>query len=442
MSLVEIDMITIGSSRRPLREERIYELMESIKTNGLLNPITLDQNYNLIAGLHRLTACKLLGLKEIECCLITCDADQAHLAEIDENLIRAELSTLERAELWLERDRIFNQMGLRAKPGDNQYSQQGGEMISPPPKTTLELAQQAGYTDRTFQLGKQIARDIAPAVKEQIKGTLIAKSTTALLKVARAGSEERKQAEQAEQAAQAAKAAQQTAELAKQAKLAAAARRKQEEIQLAALQGTVAEKAAKTLTPKTVLRSQTATPPTVPSLAEIQPGDEWLLDRHLLYCGQTSSNEFVDRLPSDAALAIAVPSAHWHHDYLVDEARVVAVICPEGTLHNFCRQHQMPFRFEFFLEGIYLAVFSHLPLSQPQKPTSVEGIESAIVYLLSLYTKPGSFVIGTALGYGELLAACERMKRICFAGDVDPTEMQRSIDRWQRLTGKQAEKAP
>ena len=111
MTLIAIDKVSIGSNRRPLKDQKVAELMQSIKANGLLNPITLDQNFTLIAGLHRLTACKLLGFTQIECKVVNCDADQARLAEIDENLIRNELEALERSELWLERDQILERQG-------------------------------------------------------------------------------------------------------------------------------------------------------------------------------------------------------------------------------------------------------------------------------------------------------------------------------------------
>lgn len=114
MPTVPIDQIKIGRNRRPVKGEKVDELKDSIKTNGLLNPITVDQRLTLIAGLHRLTACKLLGLEAIECNIVNYDdADQARLAEIDENLIRNELEPLERSELWLERDQILARMGLR-----------------------------------------------------------------------------------------------------------------------------------------------------------------------------------------------------------------------------------------------------------------------------------------------------------------------------------------
>jgi ParB family transcriptional regulator, chromosome partitioning protein len=450
MTIVAIDKVNIGSNRRPLKDHKVADLMQSIKVNGLLNPITLDQDLTLIAGLHRLTACKLLGLTQIECHIVTyTDDDQARLAEIDENLIRNELEALERSELWLERDQILERMGLRARPGDNQYTHgnrktSGSETVSLPSRTTLDLAKEIGYTDRTFQQGKQIARNIAPQVKEVIRGTPVAKSPRTLLEVARAGSEERKRAEAAERAAEAARDNQLKAEAEQQAQIAAESRARQTELQLVALQSAQATKEAKLATKAIQRQEQSQSGTAIANVAlmvEAQAGDAWLLDRHLVYCGDSSGEDFVDCLPSGAALAIApLHSSHWHHDYLVDEARVVAVVCSAGTIHKFCSGHRMPFRFELLIGDLYIALFSHQPLLKPERHIGIEGIEGIVSYLVSLYTKPGHFVISPTLGEGEVLMTCEKMGRICFACDDQPERMKRAIDRWQKWTGKAAEK--
>lgn len=440
MITVEIDKITIGPNRRAIKEQKVAELMESIQANGLLNPITIDQNYNLIAGLHRLTACKLLGFKEIECKVLTSkDTDHARLAEIDENLIRSELDALERAELWLERDRILERMGLRARPGDNQYTQQGSEIVSPPVKTTLELAKEVGYTERTFQQGKQIAKNIVPEVKAAIKGTPIAKSTTALLKVARAGKQEGEKADKAEKATREAIARQKQQEAEQQAKLAAEARDKQKRLQLIALRSVAAEKAAK-LAVKEVQKQQEEASTSPGAMSDIQPGDQWFLDRHLIYYGDTSSQKFISCLPSKAMLAIATPSFTWEHDYLSREAQVVAVVKTEGSIHQFLRNHNMPFQFELLIGNLYVAVFSERAVPEPRKPITISGIEAVVAYLINLYTQPGNFVIAPFIGHGEILIACERMGRVCFTGDEDPKLVGNAISRWQKWTGKQAEK--
>lgn len=440
MSFIAIDRVSIQPNRRPLNDQKVAELMQSIKANGLLNPITLDQNFNLVAGLHRLTACKLLGLEQIEYRIITYkDVDHARLAEIDENLIRNELEALERAELWLERDQILERIGLRAQSGENQYTKKGGESISPPTKTTVQLAQEAGYNKRTYQLGKQIAKNIEPEVKEVIKKTPIAKSHSTLLKIARAGSKEREQAEQAERKAQEAKRQQKQEEMETQAKLAAEARTKLKEQQLIALQSSTAQKQAKQSikSAKPQVEKKINTTPILPG-AEL--GDEWILDRHLIYCGDTAEDKFIELLPSNAALAIATLSFEWNHDYLIDEAHIVAVLAREGHIQDFCAHHRMPFRFEWVLGELYVGIYSQEPILKPEKPVGIEGVEGIVAYLISLYTKHDNFVLAPSLGHAELLIACERMGRICFAGDKAPENVDRAIARWQKWTGQEAKR--
>lgn len=171
-----------------------------------------------------------------------------------------------------------------------------------------------------------------------------------------------------------------------------------------------------------------------------QPGDQWLLERHLVYCGDTSSNQFINCLPSNTALAIATPSLTWNHDYLVDEARVVAVLRESGYIHEFCTRHQMPFRFELLIGDLYVAIFSRQPIPQPHKPSEISGVEGVVAYLVSLYTQPSNFVIAPFMGNGEVLITCERMGRIGFGGDENPGQVSRAIARWQSWTGKQAAK--
>ena len=86
--LIKIEQIVVKPGRREIDEKHVEELAKSIKSLSLLNPITVDQDYTLIAGLHRLEAVKLLGYSEIECNVTSLDGLRADLAELDENLIR------------------------------------------------------------------------------------------------------------------------------------------------------------------------------------------------------------------------------------------------------------------------------------------------------------------------------------------------------------------
>ena len=112
--LIKIEQIVVKPGRREIDEKHVEELAKSIKSLSLLNPITVDQDYTLIAGLHRLEAVKLLGYSEIECNVTSLDGLRADLAELDENLIRKELSTLDFDELMQRRKEIYEELKMRS----------------------------------------------------------------------------------------------------------------------------------------------------------------------------------------------------------------------------------------------------------------------------------------------------------------------------------------
>lgn len=89
---IHIFQIKVSEGHRETSQEAIHELADSISKVGLLNPITVDKDYTLIAGLHRLEAAKLLGWEEIECNISDLEGLLAELAEIDENFVRKGLS--------------------------------------------------------------------------------------------------------------------------------------------------------------------------------------------------------------------------------------------------------------------------------------------------------------------------------------------------------------
>ncbi len=84
--LVKVKDVIVKEGRISLNSKIVNELVESIKQIGLLNPILINSKNELVAGLHRLEAYKVLGYEDIEANTIDCL--QQELAEIDENLIR------------------------------------------------------------------------------------------------------------------------------------------------------------------------------------------------------------------------------------------------------------------------------------------------------------------------------------------------------------------
>ncbi len=86
------------------------ELKKAIEEKGLLQPITLDQNLNLLAGGRRFRAARELGHTTIPA-LIRESSGELDLREVElmENLQRVDLSWQEKANLTREIDRLFKE---------------------------------------------------------------------------------------------------------------------------------------------------------------------------------------------------------------------------------------------------------------------------------------------------------------------------------------------
>tara|TARA_R110000868_G_scaffold76760_4_gene220438 strand:- start:853 stop:2169 length:1317 start_codon:yes stop_codon:yes gene_type:complete len=91
---VPISSIIINREVRQRRElEKVPELAESIRVNGLINPITITRSMELIAGERRLEAHKLLGYEVITAQYAEdMDSTQLHLIELEENIRRVDLA--------------------------------------------------------------------------------------------------------------------------------------------------------------------------------------------------------------------------------------------------------------------------------------------------------------------------------------------------------------
>ena len=86
--------------RKVFRQEELEALAQSIRENGLLQPVTVRREngiYYLIAGERRLRACKLAGLKEIPALLADCPPEDSAVLALLENIQRKDLQMFEQA---------------------------------------------------------------------------------------------------------------------------------------------------------------------------------------------------------------------------------------------------------------------------------------------------------------------------------------------------------
>jgi ParB-like chromosome segregation protein Spo0J len=212
--------------------------------------------------------------------------------------------------------------------------------------------------------------------------------------------------------------------------------------------------------------------------AQVSPGEWWQLGRHVLFCGDTSTEEFVSRMPKvpfafadppyNAGVAEWDEGFEWRHDWLIEKAQVVAVTPGISSIFDFARITKMPYKWSVacwidngmtrgalgFGNWIYAAIFSDSSLhrnAQDFVRVSIKANESDntvhkgrkpsefIAWLIGLFTKRGDSVIDPFLGSGTTLLVAETMGRICYGGEINPEFCAEIIARWETMTGLRAE---
>lgn len=168
---IPIFQIKVNDGRRDADPEAVQKLADSISKVGLLNPITVDQEHTLIAGLHRLEAAKRLGWPEIECTVSSLDGLLAELAEIDENLVRRDFDCVDEGEQLARRKEIYEMLHPETRRGkrNGQTSKTDTGSVLETKSFAQDTAERIGVTPRTVERKVQIAKNLTPAAKGIVK---------------------------------------------------------------------------------------------------------------------------------------------------------------------------------------------------------------------------------------------------------------------------------
>lgn len=181
-NLVEINKIKINETEQ-FNGKLVEKLAASIELIGLLNPIVLTPEFELVAGRHRLEAYKTIGHTTIPATIVTLDEMHQRMATIDENLLRKRLTRLEYAMQLRERKAIYELLYPETRRGvaGAVAKHNGGatDILS----FAADVAEKTGQTVRnvTRQIG--IGENLAPEVRELIKGTAVADSFSEMSKL-------------------------------------------------------------------------------------------------------------------------------------------------------------------------------------------------------------------------------------------------------------------
>jgi N6-adenosine-specific RNA methylase IME4 len=165
--------IVVPEGRRVVSEEKVVELAESIGDIGLLNPITVTTAKRLIAGAHRLSAMKRLGRETIEAVVRELSELDAELAEIDENLIRFDLTPAEKAKLTARRKAIYLAKYPETGHGKTPGKAGGGKKAKNDNLSSFadDTSKKAGKSKRTVERDARRGERVAEEVLDEVAGT-------------------------------------------------------------------------------------------------------------------------------------------------------------------------------------------------------------------------------------------------------------------------------
>jgi ParB family transcriptional regulator, chromosome partitioning protein len=199
---IPVAQVLVDHKRRALSRPAVRDLVRSIEEVGLINPITVlganataaqygHVSYALVTGLHRLEAFRQLNRDEIPAVVVTLSDIDRHLMELDENLMRADLSDLERSEHlaarkgWYEAKHPEASAGAKRAAGMRAAAGRGNVAAESAATFVADTATKTGASERTIREDVQIAESIPEDVRDAIRETPLAESKTDLLAMAR-----------------------------------------------------------------------------------------------------------------------------------------------------------------------------------------------------------------------------------------------------------------
>ena len=174
--LLETGLIRANAAqpRKQFEEEGIQELAQSIRENGLLQPIVVRRDsaggYELIAGERRLRAFRLLGRAQIPAIIEEADRQRSAVLALIENTQRRDLNCFEQAEAMLRliEEGRMSQQELARRLGKAQSTVANKLRIlrfSPALRQTM-LA--AGLTERHIRALLPLSEEQAGRLAEEI----------------------------------------------------------------------------------------------------------------------------------------------------------------------------------------------------------------------------------------------------------------------------------
>lgn len=149
----------------------MMELINDIKANGLINPVTINTDHVLLAGYRRLTACKALGMEDIPVHMVSTENEEQDLKiEISENENRKEFTMTERLDYARRLQRIESiKAEQRKQSGQFGADPQNSAEPSEKGESRDKVAEQVKMSHDTLRKAQVIAENKEKFDPEEFK---------------------------------------------------------------------------------------------------------------------------------------------------------------------------------------------------------------------------------------------------------------------------------
>lgn len=188
---IRIDLIDASGRLRPINPGWVETMVDEMAAGAVLAPIEVVEagdGFRLITGAHRLAAARKLDRATIEAKIWPADAfadeGEIRLKEVQENILRFELTELDRASAiaaWKQIYEDTRKTPRRGRPPKSENAADSARIFAE--RFSIAAARALGISERSVRISVQIARGVPERVKTRIAAHPIADNQMELLQL-------------------------------------------------------------------------------------------------------------------------------------------------------------------------------------------------------------------------------------------------------------------
>lgn len=173
---IPLERIIVANRLRAVDADYVELLAASMAESGQHTPIQVGPadaqgRHRLIAGAHRHSAARIAGLASLQAIIFSGSELEARMLEVDENLLRRELSELDRAVFLAERKALYEALFPETGHGKAPKSKEEENFHFPGRQSfAAETAKKLGVSDRQVRTYLMRAR-IEPELRAALATT-------------------------------------------------------------------------------------------------------------------------------------------------------------------------------------------------------------------------------------------------------------------------------